>query len=40
MAKEEWNTTVGKKQDLRFGCFVGLKECSRATRHLFYEVNY
>jgi len=40
VAKEEWSSTVGKKQELRFGCFLGLYECNGAERHLLYAVNY
>jgi len=38
VAKEEWNSTVGKKQELRFGCSRGLYECNGA-RRLLYAVN-
>lgn len=39
MAKEEWSSTVGKKQELRFGS-RGLYKCNGAERHLLYAVNY
>jgi hypothetical protein len=39
VAKEEWNSTVGKKQELYFGC-SGFYGCKGAERHLFYAVNY
>ena len=40
MAKEEWSSTVGKKQGLRFGCSLGLYECNGAERLSFCAVNY
>jgi hypothetical protein len=40
VAKEEWNTSVGKKQELRFGWSLVLYECNGAERLLFNAVNY
>lgn len=40
MAKEEWNCTVGKQQELCFGCLLGLYEYNRAEGHLFCSVHY
>jgi len=38
VAKEEWNSTVGKKQELRFGCSLCVN--NGVERHLLYAVNY
>lgn len=40
MAKEEWSSTVGKKQELRFGRSLGLYDCNGTEGHLLYAVNY